>query len=285
MTGIKTLVVVLNYRGEAVLFPCVDSLVSQLEVEDRLLVIDQGCEDKLMEVLHQTYPQAEILVSQKNGGFAYGMNQGLRQAIARGFDAVWIVNNDVVAQEGALLSLKRAMAIIGGKDIFSPVITASDRKIWFAGGEIEWFRMRVKHWQRLSSQEPYPTNFLTGCALFIPVPVLKRVGLLNERFFLYYEDADYSKRIQEAGGNLWVVPQSRITHREESQHSPDKVYWLVRSGVVFFLTQAGGWRTLLIRVVLILRRVKNWLERILSPNPVAEKVNRAYTDALRDLHD
>lgn len=285
MAGIKTLVVVLNYRGEAVLLPCVDSLVSQMEPEDRLLVIDQGSEDRLMGVLKQTHPQIEVVVSPKNGGFAYGMNQGLRLAIARGFDAVWIVNNDVVALEGALSKLKQAAATFGEKSIFSPAITTSDGKVWFAGGEIEWLRMRVRHWQQLNSREPYLSNFLTGCALFIPVSVLKQIGLLNERFFLYYEDAEYSKRIQEVGGKLWVVPQARIVHREESQHSTDKVYWLVRSGVYFFLTQAGGWRKPIIRAVFILRRAKNWLDRTFSPNPVAEKVNRAYTDALRDLHD
>lgn len=285
MTGTKTLVVVLNYRGKTVLLPCVDSLAPQLEPEDRLLVIDQGNEKGLMSALHQNYPQVEVLVSQKNGGFAYGMNQGLRLAISRGFDAVWIVNNDVVALDNALSNLKHTMVTIDGKNIFSPVIVAPDGKIWFSGGEIEWFRMRTKHEQRLNNSEPYPTNFLTGCALFIPVLVLKQIGFLNEQFFLYYEDADYSKRLQEAGGKLWVVPQAKIVHHEESQHSPDKVYWLVRSGTLFFLTQTRGWRKPLVRVVFFLRRAKNWFDRTFFSDPVAEKVNRAYTDALRDLHD
>ena len=281
----RVLVVVLNYKGETVLIPCLRSLVTGLGSGDKMLVIDHGQETKLMQQVEKLFPQVEVLTPATNGGFAQGMNRGLHVALEKGFDAAWIVNNDVVASSETLMRLKSALNTYGDQALFSPVITTPSGNIWFAGGVIAWMRMRVNHNTEYSGTgEPFLTNFLTGCALFIPTAIVKKVGFLDERYFLYYEDAEYSERVQRSGGKLVVVPQARVIHSEESKKNPAKIYWLVRSGTIFFLTQSSGWKKNGIRVIFFLRRAKNWLECILRPGPVAESVKQAYTDALKSLH-
>lgn len=277
--------IVLNYKGETVLIPCLRSLVSELGSEDKMLIIDHGQETGLMQQVEKLFPQVEILTPATNGGFAQGMNRGLRIALEKGFDAAWIVNNDVVASPEALMRLKAALSAYGEQALFSPVITTPDGDVWFAGGVIAWVRMRVNHNTKQSDTgESFLTNFLTGCALFIPMAIVKKVGFLDERYFLYYEDADYSERVRRNGGKLVVVPQARVIHSEESQKNPAKIYWLVRSGTIFFLTQGSRWKKIVVRMVFFLRRTKNWFECILRPTPVAESVKQAYTDALKSLH-
>lgn len=284
MSNFPTLVVVLNYRGAAVLLPCLQSLVAQMAPDDRMLVIDHGHELELMAMVRQSFPEVEIYVPSENGGFARGMNYGLREALRRGFSAAWLVNNDTVAAPQALSVLKAAALDYPGANLFSPLITTPQDTVWFAGGQVNFWRMRTEHVRVIpSTNTPFQTRFLTGCALFVPRITLEQVGFLDERYFLYYEDADYSVRTLAQGGTLWVIPQARVIHSEASEMNPEKIYWLVRSGTEFFWLHTRGQKRLWVRAFLGLRRLKNRLRRIFFPGPVAEKLERAYTDALKYL--
>lgn len=280
MPNQSVLVIVLNYRGQDVLLPCLASLLPTLGPQDTCLVVDNGGEPALMDLVRQQLPTVRILSTGVNLGFARGMNVGLRIAHEEGFEAAWLLNNDVRVEPGALAALKRAQRDAVGRNIFSPVILNKDGQIWFAGGRINYWRMRVEH-RRDAPKEmtPFSTQFLTGCALFIPRETWETIGFLDERYFLYYEDAEYSVRAQVHGGKLWVVPEARVKHAEVSEAHPEKVYWLVRSGVEFFSRHTVGWRRSWVRVYLIARRSKNFLERLFLGTALAHSIKRAYTDA------
>ncbi len=276
----RTLVIVLNYHGKAVLLPCLRSVVKTLGPEDRLLVVDNGQERALMEGVRAEFPQVMIEVPEENGGFARGMNVGLRLALAEGFEAVWILNNDVIVKEDSLSQLKEAAERTTGPRALSPLIRGANQAIWFAGGWINWWQMRVEHYQAEPKiLSPFQTNFLTGCALFIPRITLERIGLLDERYFLYYEDVDYSLRILEQGGKLWVVPGAEILHHEVSEYRGEKVYWLVKSGVECFSRHSTGWRRVWLGLYLGLRRLRNWSRFLWGDTVLARLIEKAYTEA------
>lgn len=278
----KTLVVILNYHGEAVLWPCIQSVLPELGREDQLMVVDNGGEVGLMQRVKSEWPVILQYATESNQGFAGGMNHGLQYASVQGFDAVWILNNDTLVNPGALQALREAVEARPGINLFSPVITNQSGSVWFAGGKINFWSMRTRHIQETSQGEgPFTTGFLTGCALFIPRITLETVGLLDERYFLYYEDADYSLRTLHQGGKLWVVPGAQVIHHEASEANPAKLYWLVRSGVVFFLRSSPKWLLPWTWIFLSLRRVKNWLRLLFRPTTVARELERAYTDALK----
>lgn len=271
----------MNYRGESVLAQCLASLEAVIESGDTIVVVDNGHEDTLMRDIRTRFPRIEILTAEYNHGFAAGMNLGIRHLRANGnFDAIWLFNNDAVALPGALKQLKGALELNGSHAIYSPIIyPGPESDPWFAGGRLDFFRMRAEHDHHLSSREiPYETEFLTGCALFIPWTVLLSAGLLDERYFLYYEDAEYSLRIRRLGMKCWVVPMAHVYHGELSQQNPNKTYWLVRSGAEFFLRESRGWRALWVKFYFFLRKLKNRVEIRYTPRALAREVERAYTD-------
>lgn len=282
MTWPKTLVVILNYQGAEVLFPCVASVLPGLGPGDQILVVDNGQEQELLERVRQRWPSVWIFMSPENQGFSAGMNHGLRRALEEGFEAVWLLNNDAVVAPQALHHLQVAAAEQTGPNLFSPLITEPHGKIWFSGGKINYWRMRTEHDQALPRQiTPFCTEFLTGCAIFIPRTTIEHIGCLDERYFLYYEDADYSQRVLRAGGRLWLVPQSRVMHREVSTLRAEKIYWLVRSGVTFFLRSSPRAMLPWVKLFLSLRRFKNWVQLAWKPTVVARELQKAYTDALK----
>lgn len=280
----QTLVVILNFHGETVLVPCLRSVLAVCGRQDQVMVIDQGGEQSLMERVRALFPQVRVTVAESNRGFAGGMNRGLRRALEEQFESVWLLNNDTLVAPGALAALQEAARARPGVQAFSPVIRTCTGTVWFAGGRINYGRMRVEHSQTVADTvNPFETQFLTGCALFLPSATLQRAGLLDERYFLYYEDAEYSRRIQSLGGALWVVPGAAVIHAEQSELNPEKTYWLVRSGVEFFGRHTPKrWRAWM-GLYLAARRLKNYLEQWLRPSELARSVAKAYTDASSSL--
>lgn len=274
------LVVVLNYRGQEVLLPCLSSLIPELRDGDRCLVIDNGHEEKLLQEVKNNFPQVETLSLGVNLGFARGMNRGLSKALEDGFSAVWLLNNDTLVKQGALEALRQAAIEHPGANLFSPLILTPEEQVWFAGGAIDYWRMRTEHVRFLPKQDkPFLTDFLTGCALFIPCSTLERFGMLDERYFLYYEDVEYSVRVRAQGGLLFVVPRARVIHHEVSVLNPDKIYWLVRSGVEFFVRHTPWPLRIWTYGYLSLRRLKNMAEYFFFRKALARSIKRAYTDA------
>ncbi len=281
MSAPRVAIIVLNYRGDQVLRPCLLSLGKAMSSGDTVLVVDNGGEEVLLSHMREEFSWIETISSGSNRGFAAGMNLGVQYLMARGaFDAFWLVNNDAQVDPNSLNELKRVFIEKGEHALYSPLIFSNPANApWFSGGEIDFLRMRTKHRHDLpESQAPYKTGFLTGCALFIPRSVIEKTGFLDERYFLYYEDAEYSLRTLRKGLSLWVVPYSRIVHTEESRHNAAKTYWLVRSGAEFFLRESRGlWRIWII-VYLFLRRLKNSFAVRGTDQTVANEVKRAYTD-------
>ena len=137
--------------------------------------------------------------------------------------------------------------------------------------------MRVEHLPITREQEILFTDFLTGCALFLPLRVVQEVGFLDETFFLYYEDADYSVRVMKKKIPLAVVTDAIVTHSEESRFNDGKVYHLVFSGLIFFLKHSGLIFSFYQAIYVILRRLKNALDCFLG-KPYAKRVAQAYQD-------
>ncbi|TXG77155.1 glycosyltransferase family 2 protein [Candidatus Dojkabacteria bacterium] len=273
-------VVILNYRGETILLPCVESVLAELGPDDGCLIIDHGQEKELMRRVKERFPSVSIIEPEKNEGFARGMNRGLAQIFSQPYAAAWLLNNDTVVLPGALKELKAAQQRFPGTHLFSPVILNQAQAVWFAGGEIHWWRMRTKHRRVLQSEsQPFETRFLTGCALLVPYTTYRTLGGFDERYFLYYEDAEYSVRTTQQGGRLLVIPRSRVIHEEVSNLNPDKLYWLVRSGVEFFSRHTPSWQRWWFRSFLTIRRLYNWMRCFFSADPLARAVKRAYTDA------
>lgn len=281
----KVAVIVLNYRGKDCLSPCLASLAALSYPEKDVIVVDNASRDGSLEAAKALFPNFVFVRNDENVGFAKGMNVGIRLALSRGAKYVWLFNNDALAEKkslGLLVSLAEKSPKAG---LFSPIITeTAGGKLWFAAGRINFFRMRTEHAPvavKNLGRESYESAYLTGCALLIKKEVIKKIGFLDERFFLYYEDTDYSLRAQEAGFRAVVVPAARVSHGEQSAQSSQKVYHLVYSGLLFFGKHATFPQRLYLALYVTIRRIKNVLECLFSGTR-GKLVHRAYKEYFHD---
>lgn len=276
----KVGIIVLNYNGKRCLLACLESLDRLAYAEKEVIVVDNHSTDDSLQEAEQRFPHFTFIRNDKNEGFAKGMNIGMRVALLQGAAWCWIFNSDAIADPQALSHLIRAAEKNPGAGLLSPVIseTKSDC-LWFAKGRIDFLRMRTVHilptTQELAAPA-YPSEFLTGCALFIKKELIDAIGFLDERFFLYYEDADYSLRAARAGYTCLVVPLARVRHAEESSRNTQKIYFLVYSGLLFFYKWVSFPLRLYLWVYVTMRRVKNLVDRACGNTKASQEVYRAY---------
>lgn len=275
----KVGIIVLNYNGENYLLRCLESLQKLSYSNKMIIVVDNHSADQSLEEAKKIFPHFTYLENEENYGFARGMNQGMQEALRGGAEAVWLFNNDAWTDREALTLLVAESVRYQEGVLLSPLIFDSETKrIWFGKGKINFFRMRAEH-REPSGKElasaAYPSEFLTGCALFITRTVIEKIGLLDERFFLYYEDADFCFRARKEGYPCLVVPRARIWHEEKSRLNPEKISHLVYSGLLFFQKHSPRPFRAYLSVYATIRRIKNALD-LLFGRKEARLVRRAY---------
>lgn len=274
-------ILVVNYNGRKTLPACLRSLFHLEYPNTHILVVDNASTDGSLEKAKTQFPKAHFIRNSENVGFARGANVGIRFALDHGSDGVWIVNPDVIVPKDALLPLVTLLERHPNVGMVSPIITTpSGRHIWFGGGAIQWLRFRAIHIAPRSRTTPFETGFLSGCAPLIRREVFESVGLFDEHFFLYYEDADLSLRAKQQGFLTVIHPHSRVSHSEESRHNPEKTYWLIRSGLFFFRKHSPALQSIFFWTAFWIRRFRNSLRLLHSKRESWKALEKAFRDFL-----
>jgi GT2 family glycosyltransferase len=262
---VTDVVVVLNYHGAADTLSCVSSLVSG-SPEARVLVVDNGSCDGALDDVRSRWPGVDTLQVADNLGFAGGMNVGLRWALdglrdpTSGGPADWrsttdtvtVLNNDTVVPPGTIARLaetaRRGAAV-------SPEVRylAEPDRVWFGGGTVDPHTNLARHLtdeeltavDRASGDDPLRlTDVLAGCCVTATVATWRRVGLFDERYFLTFEDSDWSVRAGEAGVPLVVDRDAVLGHRVSAsftrEYSYLGLYYYARNGLLFGQARCGG---------------------------------------------
>lgn len=216
----------------------------------RVMVVDNGSKDGSAETLAREFPDVEIVALPENRRFAGGNNEGLRRALAAGADAAMLLNNDTEADPQLLERLILALEQDAGAGAAAPLIFYAKplQRIWYAGGTCHTALGLASHrgiradytGQYRAVEE---TGYLTGCCLVATREAWEKVGLLDERYFIYAEDSDWSLRARAAGYRLLFVPTARLWHKVSSSSgaaSPFKAYHVVRANLMLFHRHARG---------------------------------------------
>ena len=276
----KVFIIVLNYNGRSVIKKCLSSVFKIDYPNFEVVVVDNNSKDGSLEIAKANFSRAIFIKNEENLGFSTGCNVGIRFALERMADYVMLLNNDTEVEKDFLIKLVE----IAEKDqqigILSPVIfNGANKQIWFSGGKIHWLTMKSVHSNQIKTEDFYGSDFITGCAMLIKNRVFREVGLLDEDYFLYWEDADLSLRSKKAGFKNVVVTASWIYHLEESEKNKnEKIYWLVISGLIFFKKNTPIFWKPWIKIYLFFRKTKNWLDVIFKRQELAPAVRRAYKD-------
>ncbi len=215
-------ILLLNYRGAAYTLACLDSL-RQLDYPNyRIIVIDNDSPDDSVAVLKarlESHPGSfRLIESAANLGFSGGNNLGIQAALTEaGTQAnayVWLLNNDTTASPDSLTHLMNEALKTGG--IAGSLLLYPDGSYQQVGNRFNWWLGSNRGYAERSVHNGMPVETLIGASMLIPFAAFQQAGLLDESFFLYFEDGEASLRYARQGFPLTVSTHSKIYHEESA---------------------------------------------------------------------
>lgn len=230
-------VVIPNYKGEAYLRPCVESLFAGTGLEMDVIIVDNGSRDGCVEEVRRLYPQVECVCLDQNYGFCKAVNIGIRKAET---PYVFLLNNDTLVCKGAvealLASLKKDRRIFS---VEAKMIQYQDRtKIDSAGtfyNAFGWAYARGKDRPADQYRKRGPVFSACAGAAMYRREVFEEIGLFDEEHFAYLEDVDVGYRARIAGYRNVYEPMARIIHvgsaASGSRHNEFKVRLSARNNL------------------------------------------------------
>ena len=272
----KIFVVIVNYNGGKDLSQCLKSVYASYYKNFEVVVVDNASNDGSIEEVRPHFSRVHYIMNGKNSGFATGANLGIRFALEKMADLVFLLNNDAVIDPDTLTSLSREEKKYG-PGIFSPRIVSFNEKPWFSSGKILWWRMRAVHQEKKKNiSQTHKSEYVPGCAMLVSKEVFQKTGLFDEKFFLYYEDVDLCVRARREGYLSYVCSDRVIQHKENSEiNFSHKTYFLVRSALYFFSKHASSEKKTWYACFVFLRKIKSAIRYKKHQNALSRAVYRA----------
>lgn len=204
----KIFVITVNFNNGGITKECLASFakVSKKNIDLNLVVVDNGSTEPASIKLEKQ-KGIHFIKSKTNLGFAGGNNLGIKYALSQGADYLLLINNDATINEkGFFDNLLKAKG-----DIVSPLVKykSEGKPTTDFGGKVDKIFGRNTHYLTKPSLKP---DYFSGVCLLIKSNVFEKIGLLDDHYFLYYEDADFCLRAKKAGFKLGFSPKSSIFH-------------------------------------------------------------------------
>ncbi len=265
-------VIILNWNGWQDTLRCLHSL-QNVTTPYQLILVDNGSTDDSISELRAAFPHLPIIGTGTNLGFAGGNNVGITHALAKGAEYILLLNNDTVVAPTFLQPLLDVMESNKKIAATNPKIYFLDEtnRIWAAGGQMQLWRGKVGNRGRGQTDQgqfdlPEAISFGTGCCLLMRSQAIEQIGLLNDAYFAYYEDADWAMRAQRQGYQILYVPDSKIWHAVGSAsktqtkvgknvQSPFVHYLAARNQLWFIKANTNGWQRLTALTAYLIQRI------------------------------
>ncbi len=214
-------VIILNWESAKETIQCIHSLNKSSFSDFIPLVVDNHSRDNSVQEIKSQFPHIEILETEKNQGYAGGNNVGMQAAFSKGADAVLILNNDTEVTEDFLENILKlakespSPCLIGG----CPVLYSNPSILDHLGGiwnsekacfDLVGYRAPLSS---LSSFASLSLDYVCGCALYIDKEIFKKLGLFEERYFLFWEEADYCAKAKKKGIEIKVCMHAIVKHK------------------------------------------------------------------------
>jgi len=291
---LKVLAIILNYQTTRFTIDCLQSLEPEIaaQAEAAVVVVEngsgQGAEEDLRRAIagKAWASWVELIPLERNLGFTAGNNLAMRRALksADPPEYILLLNSDTIVLPGAIDTLVRFMdehpsVGIAGSRLEGPGGSVQGSPFRFQGIASELdrglvmgpFTSIVSRWTayRQKPSAAAPVDWVAGASMMLRSAMIANVGLLDERFFAYFEDMDYCLAARRKGWETWYVPQSRIVHFEGASSGvrPDldtrpPAYWF-QARRRYFLKNGGMLYAILADAALITACAIGWLYAII----------------------
>jgi len=222
-------VITVNYNQYQLTREFLDSLATVTNANVLTVFIADVSTNKGAFKINCNYPMKVVLKSLPNNGYASGINEGIKYFLKKGFDKFCAINNDVFFDKSFANEAEKGFEkadIFGGKIYYAPGYEYHKKYqkkdigkiLWYAGGIDDWKNVYTTHrGVDEVDNEQYnkfeETDFITGCMLFFNKKIIDKIGLWNEKYFLYFEDSDFCERAKKSGFKLFYNPKIIIWHK------------------------------------------------------------------------
>lgn len=220
-------IVIINWNTREMLQDCLTTVYDNLaDLRAEVFVVDNASEDGSPKMVAANFPQVNLICNTKNVGFAAANNQALEIANGR---YVLLLNSDTLVHDNVLRNSLEYMEARAEVGVMGCRVLNADGSLQITGSafpsllnltlmttglwklkKVKFFdRYQMLGWDRMDERE---IDVVSGCYMFIRATAMKEVGLLDDSFFFYGEETDWSRRFQKAGWKLMYAPVGVITH-------------------------------------------------------------------------
>jgi len=229
----KIVIVTVNFNTEKDTLVLLNSIekIEYNSYDLEIIIVDNG--SKVKFVLPRNFKKKVILIrSEENTGFSGGFNIGIEKALEQGADYVLVINNDTLLRPMMIENLLKVLESNEKIGIVTPKIYFAKghefhksrygkkelgKVFWYAGGYMDWANITSVHRgvdevDKGQYDKTEKTEFASGCCMLIKKEVFEKVGIFNEKYFLYYEDADFNQRVKKAEFDIFYVPSASLVH-------------------------------------------------------------------------
>jgi len=262
-------VIILSWNRKKDTIATIKSL-SKSEIKDfglEILVVDNGSSDgsqsaikTLLKSIDGKSIETKLIENNENLGFVEGNNAGIRDALKNNKDYIILLNDDTIVDEKLVFELVKAAKQYKKAAAVSPKIYFArgfefrkkyekkqlGKVIWYAGGDIDWDNIYgtnhgvdevdVGQFNKVKN-----TEFATGCCVLFKAKALKEVGLLDDKYYAYYEDSDISQKLKHAGWDVLYIPTGHLRHKVSQSSgigSELNDYFITRNRMLFGMRYA-----------------------------------------------
>lgn len=225
-----------------------DNALKDKDIKLEVILVDNGSEKNKEELFKSIYPELVYIPSERNLGFAGGNNLGIQRASGK---YVLLLNNDTEIIPGCISSMVAEMEDNLEIGLISPLILYyhNERLIQYAGFSgmnyftgrnitIGKFEQDDGQYDKISRE----TGFCHGAAMMFRNTDLAKVGLMDENYFLYYEEMDWCEKFRRNGMKIWFTGKAKIYHKESAsvgKESSLKTYFMTRNRILFIRKNAS----------------------------------------------
>ncbi len=221
-------IIIITYHSRAPVERCLESLEGHApSCEYETIVIDNASSDGTAETVARRFPRVRIVVNSDNLGYSRGVNQGMRLSTGR---AILIINPDIIVEEGSIDRLMEFLdrtpdaGIVGSKLVYSDgslqyscrsfyTMSALVLRRTFLGKLFPRARALREHLlMDYDHEAPRKVDWILGACMLVRREAIEKVGAMDERFFLYFEDIDWCYRMKNHGWSVYYVPSSVMIH-------------------------------------------------------------------------
>ncbi|MCI5051515.1 MAG: glycosyltransferase family 2 protein [Simkaniaceae bacterium] len=242
MDRVKIAIIILNWNGKSTTAECLETLKLQTYQNFEVILVDNGSTDDSVPFFKKHFPEITLIETKENLGFAGGTNVGINHALNHNFDALLLLNNDTIPRKNMLegflhMHKEHPKAVLGGRVY---VYSFPERFDHIGGnwnqsrGQFDLVAQFFKD-DKKTFEEPLECDYVGGCSLFASADIFRRVGPIEEDFFLFWEEVDWCFRAKRAGHPILYCPYARLLHKVSHSFTgtPHKTYFWWRSRLLW----------------------------------------------------